>query len=114
MSDELDKIALLENVDGDLEFLAETIQMFREDTPALLSQIENAVMRRDGQALATAAHTLKGMVGNFCARATFDAALRLETMGQNGDLAGAAEAFTTLKEKTQRLETQLQEILQGN
>lgn len=112
MDDILDKAALLARVDHDVEFLAETVEMFDQDAPRLLAEIRQAVARQDGAALARAAHTFKGMVANFCAQAATEAALKLEMMGESGDLAGAQESLHALEEESGRLKSALEELLQ--
>ncbi len=113
MSDIFDKAALLDRVDNDMEFLAETVEMLEEDGPDLLSQIRDAVAADDGEALSVAAHTYKGMVANFCADSTVEAALKLEMMGKGSDLVGAPEAFAVLEDLARQLSTALQELVQG-
>jgi HPt (histidine-containing phosphotransfer) domain-containing protein len=112
MTDVLDKAALLDRVDHDVEFLAETVEMFDEDAPGLLSQIRDAVAAGDSEALAAAAHTYKGMVANFCAQHATDAARKLEMMGRDGDLAGAQEALGALEKEAERLGSALRELLE--
>ena len=113
MNDVLDKAELLERVDQDLEFLAETVEMFDEDAPELLSEIRDAVNRQDAAALAGTAHTFKGMASNFCAQAVVDAALALEIMGQSSNLSGAPEAISLLETEAERLKSALAELLKG-
>ena len=67
MQDAFDENALMDRVDGDVEFLEETISMLDEDSPALLEQIRTAAASRDAENLVQAAHALKGMLANFCA-----------------------------------------------
>ena len=82
MSEILLEDELMERVDGDLEFLEETIAMLDEDSPALLDEIKAAVAAGDAAALVKPAHALKGMVSNFCAPSAEAAALELEVMGR--------------------------------
>jgi len=89
------------------------VEMLEEDGPDLLGQMRSAVDADDSEALAVAAHTYKGMVANFCADSTVEAALQLETMGKGGNLAGAAEALAVLEDRSRQLATALQELLQG-
>ena len=112
MSDLVDQAALLDRVDHDMEFLAETIQMLEEDGPDLLGQIREAISGGDAEALAVAAHTYKGMVANFCAESTVEAALRLETMGRSGDLTAAPDAMIALEGLSQKLIPALRALLQ--
>jgi HPt (histidine-containing phosphotransfer) domain-containing protein len=113
MDDVLDKAELFERIDEDMEFLAETVEMFNEDGPQLLSEIRDALKRQDASALAGAAHTFKGMASNFYAKRVVDAALSLEMKGKSGDLTGAAEALSTLEREANQLKSALAELLKG-
>jgi len=109
-----DKDALLDRVDGDAEFLAETVEILDEDAPSLLEEIRGAAGARDAARLATAAHTMKGLVSNFCAEPAREAAERLEVMGRGGDLDQSGhldEAVTTLETEAGRLNTALHELV---
>ncbi len=114
MSDIVDKEALLDRVDNDREFLAETVEMFNEDSPEMLAQIRDAAGRGDSDALAGAAHAFKGMVANFCAAEAVEAALKLEMMGRDNDLSAAAAAVDSLAEESRRVGVALEEMLQGD
>jgi HPt (histidine-containing phosphotransfer) domain-containing protein len=61
--------------------------LFREEYPRLLAQVRGAIGRRDGEALARAAHALKGVVLYFGADAAYGAARRLEDAGRTGTWA---------------------------
>jgi HPt (histidine-containing phosphotransfer) domain-containing protein len=105
-----DKAAALDRVDGDVELLAELAGLFLEDCPSLLQQIQEAVAASDSKKLAQAAHTLKGSVGNFCAKPATEAALRLEMMGRSGDLALAVPALMDLEKAMERLRPLLEAL----
>ncbi len=106
----LDRAAVIASVDGDVEFLRELVEMFIEDYPRLLSEIREAVTRGDSKALESTAHTLKGSVGNFDAKAVFKAALKLENMGRNEDLSHAEEAYAALEKEFERLKPALESL----
>jgi two-component system, sensor histidine kinase and response regulator len=91
-----DENALMDNVGGDIGFLAETLGMLESDGPALMGQLREALAAGDAPALGKTAHTLKGMVSNFCAPQTQAAALEVEKMGKGGDLSAAPAAVDTL------------------
>ena len=112
MTDPFDRQELLEELDGDVEFLAESVAILKEDAPQLLSDIRSAIDAQDAQAAATAAHTLKSMVGNFCASSAYEAAFRIETHGKAGDLSGCRTSLTNLEDEIERLQTALAEFLQ--
>ena len=98
--------------DGDPEFLAEIVNLFLETYPALLSEIENAVLNKDAAALGRAAHTMKGAVANFGARAVVDQAKELEMMGKSGDLEPANDAAQSLRALMQKLLPELESALE--
>jgi len=68
------------------------------DKKALLNAFDNeaAAKANNAKELRMAAHALKGMVGNFQAKTTAQAALALEEMGRNQDFSGAEKAFEKL------------------
>jgi HPt (histidine-containing phosphotransfer) domain-containing protein len=111
MSDAFDENALMEQVDGDVEFLEETIALLDEDSPALLERIRAAATSRDAAALVQPAHALKGMLGNFCAEPAANAARELEAMGREARLADVEAAADRVARETERLKAALHEFL---
>jgi two-component system, sensor histidine kinase and response regulator len=93
----------LAHVGGDPELLGELTSLFLAECPRRLADVRMAIAHRDAPKLKLAAHTLKGAVGNFAATAAWDAADRLEVMGQRADLEGAAEALSALETELERL-----------
>jgi HPt (histidine-containing phosphotransfer) domain-containing protein len=92
-----DEAELLEHVDNDVAFLADTVQMLETDGPALMSELKAAVASGDAPAVGRAAHVLKGMISNFCSPAVQTLALDVERAGKAGDGAGAAVALSELQ-----------------
>ncbi len=113
MSDVLDEAELMDSVDGDIEFLEETVTMLDEDGPDLLAQIHAAVSARDAAALVTPAHALKGMVANFCAPLAEAAARELERIGREEQLDVVDAAAERAKHETDRLRVALHEFLKA-
>ena len=110
----MDRItAVLERVGGDVEVLKELVALFLADCRELLSEIQEAVRRGDGEALARSAHTLKGSVSNFSAKEAFEAALTMEKLARDGKLAEAGQAYTALEKQIARLETALAAFAQN-
>jgi signal transduction histidine kinase/CheY-like chemotaxis protein/HPt (histidine-containing phosphotransfer) domain-containing protein len=89
----------LDNLDNDTDFLREIGSDFFEACPERLTEMRNALVTGDSEALCSAAHTLKGSVGNFGAQRSFDAAARLENLARNGDLDEAIGALSRLEEE---------------
>jgi CheY-like chemotaxis protein len=98
-----DQAEALARLDGDAELLRELMALFLSDCPRLLAEIRQAVLRRDGEMLQRAAHTLKGAVSSFSAEATCAAALKLETMGRAGDFGQVEAACEALEMEIKRL-----------
>jgi two-component system, sensor histidine kinase and response regulator len=102
-----DENALMDNVGGDVGFLAETVAMLESDGPTLMQQIRDAMAAGDAAAVGKAAHTLKGMVSNFCAPQAQAAALEVEKMGKAADLSAAPAAIETLAGLVDQLTAEL-------
>ncbi len=111
MTLKFDEQALLERVDGDIEFLTETVQMLGEDCLPLIQQIQEAAASRDAYALAKSAHTLKGMFANFCAEPAEATARELETRAREDNLAGIDSSVQLLQTETEQLQVALKNFL---
>jgi len=106
-----DPDVVLKRVDGDRELLKEVADIFLEDTPRLLADLRNAIIRGDARALERTAHSLKGSVGNFGARRASEAAGALEQMGRQGDFVRAQESFAQLDHQLGLLGPALEALL---
>jgi HPt (histidine-containing phosphotransfer) domain-containing protein len=102
-----DEAELMERVDNDLEFLADTVQMLETDGRALVAEIRTAVASGDSPAVGRAAHALKGMISNFCSPAVQTLAFDVEKAGKAGDGAGAAAASVKLEPSLEALVVEL-------
>ncbi len=106
-----DRAAVLARTGGDVELLRELVALYRADYPRLVAEIRNALRTGDSARLRWAAHTLKGAAGTFGAEQVCAEALRLETMGRSGRLAGATEACAALEEALRRFEPVLADLV---
>ena len=64
----------MDRLEGDQELLLELIELFFEQSPMLMSEIQSAIERSDADQLYKAAHSLMGSASNFAAIAAFEAA----------------------------------------
>ena len=103
----LDAEALLRRVNGNQAAVAEIIAVFRADSGEMLRAIDAALSAWDAEALAHAAHRLKGALMALAAPAASRAALRLEDIARERDLRLAADARAALARVLARLEPQL-------
>ncbi|MFG0274981.1 MAG: Hpt domain-containing protein [Phycisphaerales bacterium] len=108
-----DEEALLEQVDGDVEFLADTVEMLAADGPELVNELRAAIGSADAAAVGRVAHALKGMISNFCAPAVQEVALELERAGKAGDLSGAPALIDRLAEQVDALIAELNAFVQA-
>jgi two-component system, sensor histidine kinase and response regulator len=106
-----DPEAALAVFDGDRDLLGRMIQAFREQSPKLLGQLRDAVVRGDGAAIALAAHSLKGALGSIGGQRAYQTALRLEELGGAGEAAAAREAYLELEQEVGRLHDTLADFV---
>ena len=112
MAQLFDEAEIMERLDNDVEFLAETVQMLETDGRALMVELKTAVAAGDAPAIGRAAHTLKGMIANFCAPAVQSLAFDAEHGGKAGDVAGAAAASAKLEPALEALIDELAAFVQ--
>ena len=74
------------------------------------ADIQKALKENDAETLKRQAHALKGMVGNFQARAAAGHAASLEIMGREGDLSNSGESLSCLEVELQRLKENLVQL----
>jgi len=103
----LDLTAALARTEGDWKLLGECAKLFLGEYPKWMAEIRTAIAESDTHRLQRTAHALKGGLSVFAAKAAFEAALRLETMGRAGQLAAAEEAWTALAKEVEQLQPAL-------
>lgn len=102
-----DTRVLLERYDGNIKFVRELIELFLSTHCTTLSDIRQAIDRRDGSTLEQTSHKLKSSLGDLCAKAAMEAAARLERIGRSGDMAEAENAMTVLANEILRFKSAL-------
>jgi len=100
----------LKQVVGDREMLKEVINIYRQEYPKQLEEIQQAINKKDAEALRLIAHTIKGAVGNFDAKPAFETALALENIGKSGDLSNAANIANKLTAELKRLDEEFNKV----
>lgn len=98
---------LLARVENDRELLRDLLTIFKEDFPRQLLALREAVEARDGDRVATAAHTLRGMLSNLSASQAAATAARLEQMGRKKETLNFQEAFDAFQNDANELLPQL-------
>jgi CheY-like chemotaxis protein/HPt (histidine-containing phosphotransfer) domain-containing protein len=98
-----DPASSLELVEGDQELLVELIELFLNESPRLMATIHQTNATGASAELMRAAHTLKGMSGNFGARKVVELAFELELIARSGSVAGALPLCRALDQELSRL-----------
>jgi two-component system, sensor histidine kinase and response regulator len=111
--EQIDRVSLLERVEGDQELLTEMIHLFQEDAPKLLTAMRDALQRGEMAVLERSAHSLKGAVSNLSAKATAAAASHLEKDAKNNDAESAKESLVEVERAVKLLLPALAELCQG-
>src|SRR5690606_13915968 len=103
--------AFLAGRGDDVELARKLVEIFIEQSPALLNQIRGAIEAQDTAALRRAAHALKGTISNFPTGPAREAAARMEGIGVDGDLEAALEMLPQLEGEVLRLRTVLPALI---
>ncbi len=103
----LDRREALQRVEGNLELLGEMVGLFVDEYPAVADAIQAGLAGGDLEAVAGAAHQVKGNLATFAAREAADAAAQLEAVARAGDPHGAAGAWEHFLDVFSRLEPEL-------
>jgi signal transduction histidine kinase/CheY-like chemotaxis protein/HPt (histidine-containing phosphotransfer) domain-containing protein len=90
---------LLARVGGDVRLLRTMIKTFLGDSRRKLSEMRRALSRKNGIALAAAAHALKGSASIFGSEKAMRCSQRLQEMGRNDELALALPVLLELEEE---------------
>lgn len=106
-----DREELEEEYEDDMESLARMVEIFDRDCSQRLVKLRQAVDSSDSTVIAGEAHALKGSVGTFFATNVFATLQRLETMGQEQDLANAPETLATVENELKVFRQALGEML---
>jgi CheY-like chemotaxis protein/HPt (histidine-containing phosphotransfer) domain-containing protein len=98
-----DERAALSHMGGDRRLLKEIVGVFRSEYSSSLETIERAIGERDGEALRSAAHKLKGSIATLGAVAGCRTAAELEQMGSVNEFTNAPAASVRLRDHINRL-----------
>jgi two-component system, sensor histidine kinase and response regulator len=112
-ADDVNLAEALARVGDDAELLAQVAGLFLDESPKQLADLRAAVARGDCLVMQRLAHTLRGSVGVFGARAACEAAQRLETMAKERDATHAQQAYDALEQAVARLKPGLIALKDG-
>ena len=93
----------LEVVGEDVDILRDAVATSLEEVPGQLQELEDAMARQDANGVEAKAHRLKGVMGNVGAMLAREVGQRLETMGNQSNLAGGPDVLKTFKTEIGRV-----------
>jgi HPt (histidine-containing phosphotransfer) domain-containing protein len=92
------------------DFIIELVQTYFDETPQLLSKLEQALAKQDCDAFRQAAHSIKSTSNSFGALQFGSLAKELEMMGRESRLDGAPGKVKTLVAGFQAVHQALEEL----
>ena len=94
---------LLDAVGGDSKLASQMIRAFLRDTPKRLAGIRESLKRKDSEAVASLAHSIKSSVGFFGADTARHHAQQLQDLAHRADFQGAERILSLLEEEIAKL-----------
>jgi PAS domain S-box-containing protein len=94
------------------DFIGEVIQVFNEDAPQLLQEMQRALTDQDADLFRRAAHSLKSNSAQFGALKLSELAKELEMAGKEGRLAEVSEKVALAAAEYESVRKALQELTQ--
>lgn len=110
----IDRVQLMEHVDGDLEFLQETYEIFCEDSQTMLDELRAACDAGKLESVHSLAHTMRGMLSNFMAESACETAGQLQAIDNLDALSTSSSLLDKLSDQIKTMHSEIQEILVTN
>lgn len=92
------------------DYIDELLQAYFEETPQMLTDLQQALEKQDCETFRRAAHSIKSTSNSFGALQLGAQAKELEMMGREGKLEGAAAKVKALQENYQMVKKALEEL----
>ncbi len=86
----------LRELSPDADFLRELIEIYLQDTPQRIAELQDALNKKDIPVFTRAAHTIKGSSSNFGATKLTKLAHELEMQGKSDNLAESPASVAKL------------------
>lgn len=99
--------------DSGTEFLRELIEIYLQDTPQRIAEMEDALNKKDIPSFTRAAHTIKGSSSNFGATKLTKLAHELEMQGKSDNITESPASCVKLRAEFAEVGQLLARIAQG-
>ncbi len=101
------------NPDDNDEFLREIVNIYLEDTPLRIKELEDSLAAKDAGKFTRAAHSVKGSSSNLGAVAVRNVAEKIEHDSRSKGFEGAESLIAQLKHDYARAEAELKKLIGG-
>jgi PAS domain S-box-containing protein len=108
----VDAAEITARIGGDPELLADISRLFVTHSPEMMHALQVAGRTGDAAAVASAAHAIKGSIGNFTQGRPFEMARAIEKHAEAGDLMTAVAAIPDLEREVAKLCRVLEDIVE--
>jgi HPt (histidine-containing phosphotransfer) domain-containing protein len=105
----IEELRSLNPEDG--SFLRDLIQIYLDDSPQRIVEIEQSLAKGDASRLTRAAHSLKGSSANFGATQLRAISERIENLGRQGALNKVPAQLPELKAEYERVKADLDALV---
>jgi HPt (histidine-containing phosphotransfer) domain-containing protein len=95
----------------DPAFLRELIELFLQDVPQRIAELEQSIAKGDATLLTRAAHTIKGSCSNFGAAGLAEVALKMEHQGKTNSFTEAKATLPDLRAEFTLVDAALRKLL---
>jgi HPt (histidine-containing phosphotransfer) domain-containing protein len=99
----------LERVGGDESFLEELLDLYLEDFPQKMEQLQMAIEQKKFELIRKLGHSLKGSSGTLSLTFLQEASFQMEMAGGDKDIVKAHKSLAFLRQEFKRLEDFLSE-----
>jgi PAS domain S-box-containing protein len=107
----VDQAEITARIGGDPELLADISRLFVTHSPEMMQALHAAAAAGNSAGMASAAHALKGSIGNFTQGRPFEVARALEKTAETGNVAAARAGIPELEREVGKLCRVLDDIV---
>jgi len=86
-----------------MDIMRDAIAIVLDEVPQQLQALQEAMARQDPKGVEAKAHRLKGVMANVGGMVAREIGQRLETMGEQGNLAGGPDALDAFEKEIGRV-----------
>jgi len=105
-----DRRALLERLSQRHDLVRKMVGLFRSERPRMMASLKEALASGNAQVLASAAHAMKGAIGNLGALQAYAEVREIEELARRNQLPEAAAVLTKLERDIGRFQDALENL----